>query len=181
MRKSNRHSCFTLIELLVVVAIIAILASLLLPALARAKERGRRILCLNNQRQIYTATCIYADDNDEWLPCGSASFLGSTYWKDTWMQRSAFFTAYLKINVSDYRFDPGQNNKVLWCPSGTRKDRDGTSIYSPGWGWRCGSDYHLAGNSPSNDDGMGYPAKREPMWRWAAGVPRIYSMDVATS
>ena len=64
----SRQRAFTLIELLVVVAIIAILASLLLPALAGAKVSARKVLCMNNQKQIALATMMYGDDFNGQFP-----------------------------------------------------------------------------------------------------------------
>ncbi len=63
-----KRSGFTLIELLVVIAIIAILAAILFPVFAKAREKARQTSCLNNQKQICTATLIYAQDNSELLP-----------------------------------------------------------------------------------------------------------------
>jgi prepilin-type N-terminal cleavage/methylation domain-containing protein len=66
---------FTLIELLVVIAIIAILAALLLPVLAGAKERAMRVSCKNSMRQLYLGIHMYGDDNQQRVPSGSPNIL----------------------------------------------------------------------------------------------------------
>jgi prepilin-type N-terminal cleavage/methylation domain-containing protein len=70
MRTARRG--FTLIELLVVIAIIAILAAILFPVFAKAREKARQTKCLSNQRQIALACMMYAQDNDETLPAAAS-------------------------------------------------------------------------------------------------------------
>jgi prepilin-type N-terminal cleavage/methylation domain-containing protein/prepilin-type processing-associated H-X9-DG protein len=71
-RFPNRHGAFTLIELLVVIAIIAILLAILMPALNRVREQGRRAVCLNYLRTLTLGWSMYADENDEKIVNGEA-------------------------------------------------------------------------------------------------------------
>jgi prepilin-type N-terminal cleavage/methylation domain-containing protein/prepilin-type processing-associated H-X9-DG protein len=73
-RSAQFRRGFTLIELLVVIAIIAILAAILFPVFARAREKARQTQCLNNQRQLATAVQLYAQDHEEVLPAAASSW-----------------------------------------------------------------------------------------------------------
>jgi prepilin-type N-terminal cleavage/methylation domain-containing protein/prepilin-type processing-associated H-X9-DG protein len=66
--RMKEHKAFTLVELLVVIAVIAILAALLLPALAKAKEKGRQTFCVNSEHQQALALFMYIDDDNQNLP-----------------------------------------------------------------------------------------------------------------
>ena len=71
VRPRKRLECgFTLIELLVVIAIIAILAAILFPVFAKARDRAKLTTCLNNQKQLSLAIHTYADDYDDLMPFG---------------------------------------------------------------------------------------------------------------
>jgi prepilin-type N-terminal cleavage/methylation domain-containing protein/prepilin-type processing-associated H-X9-DG protein len=76
MLKNRRKRGFTLIELLVVIAIIAILAAILFPVFARAREKARQSTCISNQRQLAASITMYVQDHEETLP-GTASV-----WRD---------------------------------------------------------------------------------------------------
>jgi prepilin-type N-terminal cleavage/methylation domain-containing protein len=75
---SNNRKGFTLIELLVVIAIIAILAAILFPVFARAREKARQASCASNLKQLSAAVLMYAQDYDDVLPKGIQQPWGTT-------------------------------------------------------------------------------------------------------
>ncbi len=117
---------FTLIELLVVMAIISLLASMMLPALSRAKEKARRIFCLNNQRQVSLGFRLWADDNSFRYPWEvSPSEGGSRGSAGTW--------AHLLV----IRYEV-TTPKVFVCPSDDRPPAlDFSTNRDTGFAWRC--------------------------------------------
>src|SRR5438105_1513752 len=81
--KSRRRAAFTLIELLVVIAIIAILAAILFPVFAQARENARQTACLSNAKQLGLALQMYTQDYDEVVPNQWWTVSGCTEWDCT--------------------------------------------------------------------------------------------------
>ncbi len=96
---SKTRPAFTLIELLVVIAIIAVIAAILFPVFAQAREKGRGVSCLSNERQLGLAILAYSEDYDEVLPIGDSGDGIDPSPRHTWR---ALILSYVR-NVQVYR------------------------------------------------------------------------------
>lgn len=119
MNRKSRMEAFTLIELLVVVAIIAILAGMLLPALGKAKDKGKTIVCNSNLRQLILAAIMY-DEDTERLPIG-------------WNPPHNIWYRQLQPYVGRGTNVSGQG--VFVCPSSLQKDENGAMRPGGFWGF----------------------------------------------
>lgn len=173
MKTSAQHPskhAFTLIELLVVIAIIAILAAILFPVFAQAREKARQTVCLSNMKQIGLAARMYVEDYDEtWFPCWQNEWDGAGHW---------YFkvSPYIKAGTGTNWSQVSMSNEIRWCPDGVARAFNyaenshidpmnwSTLIYIPdsdaifthpsdtiafgdtsqveAWGWNAGSGYN---------------------------------------
>jgi prepilin-type N-terminal cleavage/methylation domain-containing protein/prepilin-type processing-associated H-X9-DG protein len=113
-RSTPRRSGFTLIELLVVIAIIAILAAILFPVFAQAREKARSIQCLSNLKQVAMSVIQYSADWDDFVPIGENDSPEARVHRVTRPNGTTFTTGeYWWITTQSYR----KNNMVMVCPS----------------------------------------------------------------
>lgn len=141
---------FTLIELLVVMSIIALLISILLPALNGARDAARATACLSNLHQIGIGVHLYASDNDETLP---------TSFDHTVNPRYARWFSMIKVS------DVDREQTVLVCPSNER--RWGGSDRFPGGGVEWHGNYAWNMNVGNATNSTTPPAFAHPYWRLA--------------
>ena len=124
----HKGRAFTLIELLIVIAVIALLMSILLPSLSKARDQAKRTICMSNMRQIGFAAGFYAEDHETRVPRGTDGPI--------WFMVFMPYLSQRPIN-DDYR-----NVKIYRCPSYPNKEQTVCYVVN---GWAFSSDSDMTG------------------------------------
>ncbi|HTL56419.1 MAG TPA: prepilin-type N-terminal cleavage/methylation domain-containing protein [Candidatus Limnocylindrales bacterium] len=176
----NRRA-FTLTELLVVIAVIAILAALLLPALSSGREKARRTACLSNLREIGVAVTLYASDNNGSIPYGPKAgaftspldFYPSTGAPTSLISLNNGAPVGLGLLLNQQL---SGEPRVLFCPGSDQPLNAGEQLANVGFHQaQCSFYYRHAGNTqifdPPGGNGLPGPSKLEALGRNRTGQP----------
>jgi len=136
----GRSNGFSLIELLVVIAIIAILAAMLLPALAKAKEKAKRISCVNDDKQIGLAAFNFASANNDAFPQGETANDGNGHTDDS---HAGSLLWDVPNFIANSLVESGARRELFYCPGGfTPKSKDDLD-----WWWYYGASAPFTANN----------------------------------
>jgi len=126
---------FTLIELLVVISIIALLVSILLPALGKARESVQSTACLSNQRQLNVLMYAYFQDWKQWIPTHTYNWTGESG-HVAWLERltTGGYLATQTLSLSGGIYTPGTADSIRYCPSIAADNPQTANISAAGFG-----------------------------------------------
>jgi prepilin-type N-terminal cleavage/methylation domain-containing protein len=171
----KRNSGFTLIELLVVIAIIAILAAILFPVFAQAREKGRQASCMSNLKQLGNAMLMYSQDFDETYPTGGLLDYGGggINYDHSWPKEIVTYVKTLDVFrcPSDGEANPGPGYEWVGPGNGisytvNAYTRDYSVFGQPAWLWVGPIAATATRLSP------GHPARIRVLWRRSRARPR---------